>query len=714
MRAAAKTVTRGGMALGAYGTGPLAGAGGVAMHNLAIPGMAESWHGGTLAIARLRLRGSDAIEQPYTQHWLVHLCIRKRAELLSDMPLALWTDRSDYATKLQSHPILDLLARPNPVMGSRLFLKATEIYRLLDGECFWAKLDERYLPTADPIPAHLMPIRGSQVQAEINSRSGVVERYRYTGDATMEFSPQQIVRLSEFNPYDPVRGLGLAHITLRQADQDYQLDRMTDALVNNGGQPSIVLSSDQMLTPDQGRQAKEVSDEKLREGGTLILTQGLKPVNEAFTPVEMAFMEGRVWNRDAIIAAFGLNRVVLGFVEDINRATAQEAIAVALEQTIIPAAHDVEEQIQSQLVDVAAPGRGIVIGFDSSGMTALRASRDAQVARVKTWVDMGLTVQAAARLENIEDDIADADIKPLPPSLPAFPFEQSAPAVHRRMRLDMQDDRRAVAWHEYAAATRAQDNELQTLFAGAQRAYLRAVSKRVEDIAAGDGLSGTLKAQSKADVEAMMAALADLMPSDIGFADALKQPFAATMAKILDVQARTIARRLGKSAALFTAQSPAAAAFLGTKAIKVTEGTMSTLARFTRRQIAEALVAESYTVSSVAVGLRAQLARIKTMVQATSQQIDARAMTIAQTEAGAVANFSRVTEMRLIGLKRHEWVTSRDENVRDTHAPLDGQIVEIGAQFSNGLRWPNDPQGDAGEVINCRCTVVGVFDEGEE
>lgn len=40
---------------------------------------------------------------------------------------------------------------------------------------------------------------------------------------------------------------------------------------------------------------------------------------------------------------------------------------------------------------------------------------------------------------------------------------------------------------------------------------------------------------------------------------------------------------------------------------------------------------------------------------------------------------------------------------------MDGETVPIDAKFSNGLRFPRDPDGPADEVINCRCVCTPNF-----
>lgn len=62
-----------------------------------------------------------------------------------------------------------------------------------------------------------------------------------------------------------------------------------------------------------------------------------------------------------------------------------------------------------------------------------------------------------------------------------------------------------------------------------------------------------------------------------------------------------------------------------------------------------------------------------------------------------------------------EWVTMRDDDVRDLHRPLQGQRVPVGDTFSVGqwdLQYPGQPVGDPEAWINCRCTVRPV--QGEQ
>jgi hypothetical protein len=55
------------------------------------------------------------------------------------------------------------------------------------------------------------------------------------------------------------------------------------------------------------------------------------------------------------------------------------------------------------------------------------------------------------------------------------------------------------------------------------------------------------------------------------------------------------------------------------------------------------------------------------------------------------------------------WLATLDGRTRDSHAAMDGEEVELDEKFSNGLRFPGDPNGAPSQVYNCRCRMVHVF-----
>jgi SPP1 gp7 family putative phage head morphogenesis protein len=84
---------------------------------------------------------------------------------------------------------------------------------------------------------------------------------------------------------------------------------------------------------------------------------------------------------------------------------------------------------------------------------------------------------------------------------------------------------------------------------------------------------------------------------------------------------------------------------------------------------------------------------------------ESRARTIARTEVHAATQTGVMEGYRQASLKTKIWVAVGDAATRDTHRAVDGEEVPIDMLFSNGLRYPGDPDGAPEEVINCRCSI---------
>lgn len=86
----------------------------------------------------------------------------------------------------------------------------------------------------------------------------------------------------------------------------------------------------------------------------------------------------------------------------------------------------------------------------------------------------------------------------------------------------------------------------------------------------------------------------------------------------------------------------------------------------------------------------------------------ARTAVTGAENAGRVSSYERARDMG-ISLKQ-EWVAALDNRTRHSHRQLDGEKVEVGGTFSNGCRFPGDPQGRYAEICNCRCTLVAAVE----
>lgn len=99
--------------------------------------------------------------------------------------------------------------------------------------------------------------------------------------------------------------------------------------------------------------------------------------------------------------------------------------------------------------------------------------------------------------------------------------------------------------------------------------------------------------------------------------------------------------------------------------------------------------------------------RITTMSRDSAIRTARTAVTGAQN-AGRMDSYVAAEKM---GIKlKKEWLATLDARTRHSHAMLDGEQVAQDKKFSNGCRFPGDPQGPPWEIYNCRCTLIAAVD----
>ena len=77
---------------------------------------------------------------------------------------------------------------------------------------------------------------------------------------------------------------------------------------------------------------------------------------------------------------------------------------------------------------------------------------------------------------------------------------------------------------------------------------------------------------------------------------------------------------------------------------------------------------------------------------------------IARTEINTSHNVATVDTYQDMGVEYTQWIAANDDRTRDSHVEVDGEIIPMGASYSNGLKYPGDMTGPIEEWINCRCS----------
>lgn len=100
-------------------------------------------------------------------------------------------------------------------------------------------------------------------------------------------------------------------------------------------------------------------------------------------------------------------------------------------------------------------------------------------------------------------------------------------------------------------------------------------------------------------------------------------------------------------------------------------------------------------------------ARVRTVFDVATRY---RSEMIARTEVMGAMNTGHLIAARQSGVvETKTWVATLDDRTREAHADADGQTVRLDERFVVGdeeMDGPGDQDADAGNVINCRCSIV--------
>lgn len=82
---------------------------------------------------------------------------------------------------------------------------------------------------------------------------------------------------------------------------------------------------------------------------------------------------------------------------------------------------------------------------------------------------------------------------------------------------------------------------------------------------------------------------------------------------------------------------------------------------------------------------------------------NARTMTTGAENRGRLDSYKNLESQGVV--QKKVWIATPDDRTRESHLEIDGEEVDINAEFSNGCRFPGDPNGPPEEVWNCRCSM---------
>lgn len=321
----------------------------------------------------------------FARNPVVYRSVRMIAEAAASVPLVLMQE----GERLSTHPLLDLLAKPNDRQAGADFFEAVYGQLLVSGnayiEAVYGTSELRELHSLRSDRMRVVPGNDGWAQAYDYVVAGRKLRF----DQTSQDQPiPPILHLTLFNPQDDHFGLSPLEAAQTSLDIHNAAAGWNKALLDNSARPSgaLVYASGEAgnLSDEQfQRLKKELEDGyqgALNAGRPLLLEGGLDWKSMSLSPRDMDFMEAKNGAAREIALAFGVPPMLLGIPGDNTYANFAEANRAFWRQTVLPLVGRSLMSLSNWL-SPAMQGK-VSLSADLDGITALSTERDALWRRV--------------------------------------------------------------------------------------------------------------------------------------------------------------------------------------------------------------------------------------------------------------------------------------------------------------------------------------------
>lgn len=343
-------------------------------------------------------------KEGYQFNAIVYRCVNEIANGASSIPFKVF--QGD--TQLDRHPLISLLARPNPLQAGVEYFQGLYSYLLLSGNSYAIRNDV----AGTPREMHLL--RPDRIRVK-PSKTSIPEGYEYVlnGQVVQRYQADPMTGVSEvkhfkfFNPLDDYMGMSPLMAAAVDIDQHNSIANHNIALLTNGARPSGAIifkpQNDRgipmQLSDGQRQQLNEDIKNRFQganNAGRPLLLEGDFDWREmGLSPKDMDFLSQRNMAAKDIALCFGVPSQLVGIPDSQTYANVQEARLALYEETIIPLAKRVESDLNEWLAPLF--GDEINIQYDIDAIPAMTERRRRVYENVTSAVREGIISRNEAR-----------------------------------------------------------------------------------------------------------------------------------------------------------------------------------------------------------------------------------------------------------------------------------------------------------------------------
>jgi len=590
----------------------------------------------------------------------------------------------DYEWEEVESPLVELLDNPNPYYDGLLLQSAYIADLIISGNAYLLKVRSGAGRVVQLwwVPSGLIQPKWPDGGSEF------ISHYDYSpGGQVVKVDPKDVVhyRLG-IDPDNLRKGRSPLQSLLREAFTDDEAANMTAALLKNMGVPGLLISPmNDTVSPQDADAVKQYVKERTtgdRRGEPIVIGSATKVDTFGFNPQQMDLKSLRRIPEERISAVLGVPAIVAGLGAGLDRSTFSnmaEAREMAYESGIIPLQKIVGSQTKHQLLSEFTDDLvNYRVAYDLSEIRVLQEDEDKLSTRTITQVQGGVCkVTDAQRLLGLPiDDSQDFYLR----GFTVMPVRSGEDGSQIPQESEGEKSLKSAGWTEEqkTAFWKRIDRERIGWWGVAQQ--------RIEPL-----YTEEAKAVQKAIKSGAMAKEAEKAINGLK-EDWIKAIEKLTLNIVQHFGAEIAPETMGK-ATQFDVTQRLVRAWIASHAAESVKSILATNLDEVRSVIL-AGTEENMSVSQIGRKLR----------DFYTDRSPYKAMRVARTEVAQSAGFAQHESAIQSGvMKKHIWLSSRDDRVRDSHAVIDGEEKPINEPYSNGLMFPGDGAGDPAETIQCRC-----------
>ena len=646
----------------------------------------------------------DEAVNTYSSNVWVNACVGIRSEVFANVRF--YIDKG--GKRIDTHPILDLLNKPNRFFTRYKLMQLTRIHLDLTGNAYW-KYD---FSNGRIIGIQILDPRYMDLEI---SKSKFVSSYIYTiNGQRIPLKPEQVTHFTMPSPKALTTGVAPLYSASYAIDTEKYSNKHNYNFFKNGGALGFIFEHENTLsdaTKDKIKQEfKSVYGGSDKAFKTVVLDGGLKIKEISISQRDMEFSQLQISNRDKVIAVYRVPKILIAQYEGGSLAEAETAERIFMKYTMTPLVQSFVETLNIDLLPLYNDD-SLELKFEP----LVSEDKEFILKKNDNALNNWMTINERRELEGL-DRIEGGDKLYQPIS--NVPIE-SVPNISNTG--DKTGDKKAAS-----GVVKGTDNMKNIIDGYNRKKILRELRSNKEEVCKRwetkfisnhtlyeDAFIKKLKRRFAVQRRDMIKRLQDhkqymktksLIDDLFNIEDERTKfikIFTPFIADIVQNQAEGVNSFFALGLVDVT-QIPSYRKAVDKLVYKFADEVNKTTKKMLSEELAEGLGSGE--------GIDKLASRIRGVFRNASE---VRSITIARTETTKASNQAAILTYKESDIvKAKEWLTTADDRTRAAHLEANGQVVLVDEKFEVGgeeLEYPGGG-GIASNNINCRCTIMPVIE----